>query len=126
LERANKQIERLFDLYRDLIWVILIRLLRTASHGSPIYMTMFWLSFLALLAQLHFGGFSWFLVRIAPGRPPETRRRVGQEIFEAACEFLKNVYETTPLAISLEVREIDNTAAFREKNLGEIVKEPAI
>jgi 5-carboxymethyl-2-hydroxymuconate isomerase len=64
-------------------------------------------------------------VRVAPGRPPETRRRVGQEIFEAACEFLKNVYETTPLAISLEVQEIDNTAAFRKKNLDEIVRERA-
>ena len=61
-------------------------------------------------------------VRVAPGRLPETRRRVGQEIFDAACEFLKNVYETTPLAISLEVQEIDNTAAFRKKNLDTFVK----
>jgi 5-carboxymethyl-2-hydroxymuconate isomerase len=65
-------------------------------------------------------------VRVAPGRPPETRRRVGQEIFDAACEFLKNVYETTPLAISLEVQEIDNTAAFRKKNLDAIMKKRAI
>jgi len=65
-------------------------------------------------------------VRVAPGRPPETRRRVGQEIFDAACEFLKNVYETTPLAISLEVQEIDNTAAFRKKNLDRIIKARAV
>jgi len=65
-------------------------------------------------------------VRVAPGRPPETRRRVGQEIFDATCEFLKNVYKTTPLAISLEVQEIDNTAAFRKKNLDEFVKQRRI
>ena len=65
-------------------------------------------------------------VRVAPGRPAETRRRLGQEIFDAACEFLKNVYETSPLAISLEVQEIDNTAAFRKNNLHSIVKERAI
>jgi 5-carboxymethyl-2-hydroxymuconate isomerase len=65
-------------------------------------------------------------VRVAPGRPPETRRRLGQEIFDATCEFLKNVYKTTPLAISLEVQEIDNTAAFRKKNLDEFVKQRTI
>ena len=65
-------------------------------------------------------------VRVAPGRSPETRKRLGQEIFEAACNFLKDVYATTPLAISLEVQEIDNTAAFRKKNLDAVVKERAI
>src|SRR5437588_11266090 len=35
-------------------------------------------------------------VRVAPGRLPETRKRVGQELFDAACEFLKEVYEKTP------------------------------
>ncbi len=64
--------------------------------------------------------------RIAPGRPVETRKRLGQEIFDAACEFLRSVYETSPLAISLEVQEIDNTAAFRKNNLHSIVKERAI
>lgn len=65
-------------------------------------------------------------VRIAPGRPAETRKRLGQEIFDAACEFLGSVYQTSPLAISLEVQEIDNTAAFRKNNLHTIVKERAI
>ena len=65
-------------------------------------------------------------VRVAPGRSPETRKRLGQEIFDATCNFLKDVYDTTPLAISLEVQEIDNTAAFRKKNLDAVVKERAI
>jgi 5-carboxymethyl-2-hydroxymuconate isomerase len=66
------------------------------------------------------------MVRVAPGRPPETRKRLGQEIFDAACDYLKKTYETTPISISLEVQEIDNTAAFRKNNLHEIVKHRAI
>ena len=66
------------------------------------------------------------MVRVAPGRPPETRKRLGQEIFDAACDYLQKTYETTPIGISLEVQEIDNTAAFRKNNLHEIVKHRAI
>jgi 5-carboxymethyl-2-hydroxymuconate isomerase len=65
-------------------------------------------------------------VRIAPGRPAETRQRLGKEIFDAACEFLQEVYEKTPIGISLEVTEIDNIAAFRKNNLHQIVKERAV
>lgn len=65
-------------------------------------------------------------VHIAPGRPVETRQRLGKEIFDAACEFLEDVYEKTPIGISLEVTEIDNTAAFRKNNLHQIVKERAV
>ena len=65
-------------------------------------------------------------VRVAPGRPPETRKRLGQEIFDAACEFLQKTYDSTPIGISLEVQEIDNTAAFRKNNLHEIVKHRAV
>jgi 5-carboxymethyl-2-hydroxymuconate isomerase len=65
-------------------------------------------------------------VRIAPGRPPETRKRLGQEIFDAACGYLEKVYERAPLAISLEVQEIENTAAFRKNNLHALVKQRAV
>jgi 5-carboxymethyl-2-hydroxymuconate isomerase len=56
----------------------------------------------------------------------ETRKRLGQEIFDAACEFLQQVYDSTPIGISLEVNEIDNTAAFRKNNLHQIVKERTV
>jgi 5-carboxymethyl-2-hydroxymuconate isomerase len=64
-------------------------------------------------------------VRIAPGRPPERRKRIGQEIFDAACKYLEKLYETIPLAISLEVQEMDSTAAFRKLNLSSILSERA-
>jgi 5-carboxymethyl-2-hydroxymuconate isomerase len=64
-------------------------------------------------------------VRIAPGRLPERRKRIGQEIFDAACKYLEKLYETIPLAISLEVQEMDSTAAFRKLNLSSILNERA-
>jgi 5-carboxymethyl-2-hydroxymuconate isomerase len=66
------------------------------------------------------------MVRVAAGRPAETRLRIGQEIFDAACEYLETVYETTPIGISLEVQEIDKTAAFRKNNLHAMVKQRAL
>jgi|SRR5579883_502020 len=66
------------------------------------------------------------IVRIAPGRPPATRQHLGQQIFDAVCEFLKDVYESNPLAISLEVQEIDNIAAFRKNNLHSLLKQRAV
>ena len=64
-------------------------------------------------------------VRIAPGRSSERRKRIGQEIFDAACKFLEQVYEKTPIAISLEVQEIDPAAAFRKLNLPALLEKRA-
>ena len=62
-------------------------------------------------------------VRIAPGRSPERRKRIGQGIFDAARRHLEQVYESTPMAISLEVQDTDRSAAFRKINLQAILKE---
>ncbi len=64
-------------------------------------------------------------VRIASVRSAETRKRLGQTIFDALCDHLARVYETTPIGISLEVQEIDPTAAFKKNNLHAIVKQRA-
>ena len=66
------------------------------------------------------------MVRVAPGRPLEVRQRIGQEIFDAACEYLETVYETTPIGISLEVQEINKDVAFRKNNLHAMVKQRAV
>lgn len=56
-------------------------------------------------------------VRIGSGRSPEVRRSLGGAIFEAVGRELEAVFADAPLAISLEVVEIDETAAFRRNNL---------
>jgi 5-carboxymethyl-2-hydroxymuconate isomerase len=61
--------------------------------------------------------------RIAQGRSPEVRKRLGETVFKALCSYLSKVYETTPIGLSLEVQEIDPTASFKQNNLHEIVKQ---
>jgi 5-carboxymethyl-2-hydroxymuconate isomerase len=61
-------------------------------------------------------------VRIGQGRDLETKRRVGQAIFDAVCRALDEAYRTSPLAISLEVQEIDGELNFRHNNLHEYAK----
>jgi 5-carboxymethyl-2-hydroxymuconate isomerase len=56
--------------------------------------------------------------RIAP-RPDEVRHSVGQAIFDATVAFTAQIFARSPLAISVEVLNIDNTAAFRKNNLHE-------
>lgn len=54
--------------------------------------------------------------RIAP-RPQEVRHAVGKAIFDAVCQLTKDIFEKEPLAISVEILEVDNAAAFRRNNL---------
>ena len=63
--------------------------------------------------------------RVASGRSAEVRKRIGQTVFDALCAFLAEVYETTPIGLSLEVQEIDPTASFKKNNLHAIVKQRA-
>jgi 5-carboxymethyl-2-hydroxymuconate isomerase len=63
-------------------------------------------------------------VRIAKGRDVETRKRLGKTIFDAVCNHLEKIDHARSLAISLEVQEIDPTAAFRKNNLHTLVKGP--
>jgi 5-carboxymethyl-2-hydroxymuconate isomerase len=64
-------------------------------------------------------------VNIATGRDVATRQRLGREIFDVTCNYLESVPGADALAISLEVREIDPTAAFRKNKLHSLVKERA-
>jgi 5-carboxymethyl-2-hydroxymuconate isomerase len=63
--------------------------------------------------------------RIGHGRDAETRRRAAQMIFDALCEHLAKIFENTPLAISLELQEIDPVTSFKKNNLHAIVKDRA-
>jgi 5-carboxymethyl-2-hydroxymuconate isomerase len=63
-------------------------------------------------------------VRIAKGRDVETRKRIGEKVFNALCAYLDSKCgKEAPIGISLEVHEIDPTAAFRKNNLHTLVKE---
>lgn len=64
-------------------------------------------------------------VRIGHGRDAETRKRAGQLIFDTLCNHLAAIFESTPIAISLDVQEIDPAATFKKNNLHAIVKDRA-
>jgi 5-carboxymethyl-2-hydroxymuconate isomerase len=72
-------------------------------------------------------GFINITVRVAQGRPPETRRLVAETIFAAASKHLEGVFATTPLALSVEVQEIDPQFRIHTNNIRDWMKtrEPA-
>ena len=56
-------------------------------------------------------------LRIAPGRSFEAKKAAGETLFEALCAFLKATYDSSPLAISLEIQEIDADLRWKQNNL---------
>lgn len=55
--------------------------------------------------------------RIGAGRSDEIRRKAGERIFESLSAVLEDAYASGPLAISLEISEIDPVASFKRNNL---------
>ncbi len=61
--------------------------------------------------------FVHLVVRIGHGRPPETRRRVAERLFEVLCDHLGDCADRRGLALSLEVQEIDPVGSLKRNNL---------
>ena len=59
------------------------------------------------------------VIRIGSGRNLETRRRAGEEIFQALCQALAPDQEQNPLALSCEIQEIDPELSWKKNNLAE-------
>jgi 5-carboxymethyl-2-hydroxymuconate isomerase len=59
------------------------------------------------------------VLRIARGRDEATRRRAAQAVFDAVCEQLEPAFDATPLAISLELQQIEPETSFKKNNLPE-------
>jgi 5-carboxymethyl-2-hydroxymuconate isomerase len=62
-------------------------------------------------------------LKVGHGRDLETRKHACEAIFEAACRQLAPIYESQPLAISLEMQEIDPVLTFKKNNLHEQVRQ---
>ena len=67
-------------------------------------------------------GFVHLSLKVGHGRDVEVRKRACETIFGAACRQLAPIYESQPLAISLEMQEIDPILTFTKNNLHEQVK----
>jgi 5-carboxymethyl-2-hydroxymuconate isomerase len=67
-------------------------------------------------------GYIHMMVRIGSGRDAETRRKAGEHIFAALCDFTDELYRSQPLALSFELHEIPPDMAWRKNNLHELLK----
>jgi 5-carboxymethyl-2-hydroxymuconate isomerase len=72
-------------------------------------------------------GFVNVTIRVAKGRPPETRRRIAETVFADARKHLDSVYASSPFVLSVEVQEIDPDFRIHESNIRARMKakEPA-
>jgi 5-carboxymethyl-2-hydroxymuconate isomerase len=60
-------------------------------------------------------------VRIGAGRDAATKRRAAEAIFAAVCDGLEDAFERSPLALSLELQEIDPELSLKKNNLHQYV-----
>ena len=67
-------------------------------------------------------GFVHIVLRIRPGRTPETKRRVGEKVFTAISNYLAPIYDSSPLGVTFEIQEIDESFRFLKSNLRDYVK----
>lgn len=58
---------------------------------------------------------------IRHGRDPATKQSVGQAVFDAVRAFLAEAESRVPLALSLEIREIDPDLSFKHNTVHEAV-----
>jgi 5-carboxymethyl-2-hydroxymuconate isomerase len=55
--------------------------------------------------------------RIAPGRTGELRHSIGKAVFEAVQTQLATLSASIPLSLTVELHEIEQTAAFRHNTI---------
>jgi 5-carboxymethyl-2-hydroxymuconate isomerase len=70
-------------------------------------------------------GFIHITARLRRGRSPEQRKALGQALLAAADQRLASVYTAHPVALTVEVHEIDPDMTFRRNTLRERAKSAA-
>ncbi len=67
-------------------------------------------------------GFVHVSMMIGAGRDAQTKERASRAVFDALVQHLQPLFETAPLGITLEVRELDPVLSYKHNNLHEYVK----
>jgi 5-carboxymethyl-2-hydroxymuconate isomerase len=65
--------------------------------------------------------FAHVVLRIGQGRDAAVKHAAGSHVFEALTAALESAYAAGPLAISLEIQEIDAALSFKKNNIHEFV-----
>ena len=61
-------------------------------------------------------GFINLSMKVGKGREPETRMESGKLIFDALIQHLQPLLTSQPIAVSFEMRELDEHVKFNHKN----------
>lgn len=64
-------------------------------------------------------GFVFIVARIAPGRPMEKRKALGEALLATAAKRLDPVFKSRGLSLAVEITELDDQLTFRKNNLHE-------
>lgn len=67
-------------------------------------------------------GFIHVVLRIGHGRDQATKQRCGDALFKVVCDHLQPYYDRHPLAISMEIQEIDPVLTWKQNNIHEYVE----
>jgi 5-carboxymethyl-2-hydroxymuconate isomerase len=70
-------------------------------------------------------GFLHIVARLRRGRPEEKRKALGEALLAAADRRLADVYSRNPVALTVEVHEIDPDMTFRRNTLRERTQQVA-
>ncbi|MEZ5661555.1 MAG: 5-carboxymethyl-2-hydroxymuconate Delta-isomerase [Burkholderiaceae bacterium] len=62
------------------------------------------------------------MVRIGHGRDQATKQAAGETLFDALCAHLTMLSACSPLALSLQIEEIDPVLTYKQNNIHEYVK----
>ena len=57
-------------------------------------------------------------LRIAP-RPPEFKKDAGDRLFQTLRDFIEPVFDKRPMALSLEIQEIETATRWKHSNIRE-------
>ena len=67
-------------------------------------------------------GFVNVMLRIARGRSENVKKSVGHQLFEALRTFIAPAYDRCPIALSLEIQEIDPDLRWKAGNIREYME----
>ena len=62
------------------------------------------------------------VLRIAPGRSDEVKKQAGEKLFSALKDFFKLFIQSSPIALSLEIQELDANLRWKDSNIREHMK----
>ena len=62
-------------------------------------------------------GFVNLSMKVGRGRNLETRKEIGQTLFDILIEHLQPVFDSRGLAVSFEMRELEEHVKFNHKNI---------